>query len=211
MTRDSGVGGFSAKKPKQINLEKQQIERSSPLNLLGGHRWSDAAALEPELRHSILATEVGGELRACPPDDLMRAADMANIITLHSARPARPPRGRRMPAPPLDLAPIEVKSSESWRYQWHRLMLERDDLTRSEIAVCGALMHAFRIERGYAEIALSTLAAHAGCSRRSAITATQRLRDLGLIVAVNEGQRVRGQPTMATHRYRLTYRDRGVA
>jgi hypothetical protein len=70
MTRDSGVGGFWAKKPKQIKPENQQLGRSTPLNLLGGHRWPDAVSLEADLRRAILATEVGGELRACPPDDL---------------------------------------------------------------------------------------------------------------------------------------------
>jgi hypothetical protein len=137
---------------------------------------------------------------------------MAKVISLRTGRAVHLLRGRRKPAPLLDLAPIEVKSLKGWRYQWHRLMLERCDLTRSEIAVAGVLMHAYDGEtRHYAEIALTTLAHHAGCSRRAAISAVRRLRDLGLIVAVNEGQRNRGRLTMATHKYRLTYRARGVA
>jgi hypothetical protein len=135
---------------------------------------------------------------------------MANVISLRTSRPAHLRRGRRKPAPLLDLSRIEVKSSESWRYQWHRAVLERSDLTRSEIAICGVLMHAYDSLRQHAEIALTTLALRAGCSRRAAVTAIQRLRDLRLIVAVNEGQRQRGRPTMATHRYRLIYPDRGV-
>ena len=136
---------------------------------------------------------------------------MADVISLRTGRAVQLRRGRRKPATALDLAPIEVKSLEGWRYQWHRAILERGGLTRSEIAVAGVLMHAYDSVRQHAEIALTTLAYRAGCSRRAAITAVQRLRDLGLIVAVNEGQRLRGRPTMATHKYRLTYRDRGVA
>ena len=134
----------------------------------------------------------------------------ATVIPLRATRSVHLRRGRRKPAPQLDLAPIEVKSPEGWRYQWHRLILQRGDLTRSEIAVAGVLMHASDSVGQSAEIALTTLAKRAGCSRRAAVTVVLRLRDLGLIVAVNEGQRIRGQPTMATHRYRLTYRDRGV-
>ena len=129
----------------------------------------------------------------------------ATVIPLRATRSVHLRRGRRKHAPQLDLAPIEVKSPEGWRYQWHRLILQRGDLTRSEIAVAGVLMHASDSVRQCAEIALTTLANRAGCSRRAAVTVV-----LGLIVAVNEGQRIRGQPTMATHRYRLTYRDRGV-
>lgn len=134
----------------------------------------------------------------------------ATVIPLRATRSVHLRRGRRKLAPQLDLAPIEVKSPEGWRYQWHRLILQRGDLTRSEIAVAGVLMHASDSVRQCAEIALTTLAKRAGCSRRAAVTVVLRLRDLGLIVAVNEGQQIRGQPTMATHRYRLTYRDRGV-
>jgi hypothetical protein len=119
-------------------------------------------------------------------------------------------RGRRKPAPPVDLEPIYVKSAEAWRFQWHRAVLERADLSRSEIAVAGTLMHAYRTDRQYAEIALTTLAKHAGCSRRTAAAATRRLRILGLIAVLNEKARVRGRLTMATHRYRLIYRNRGV-
>ena len=134
----------------------------------------------------------------------------ANVIPLRAARSVQLRRGRRKPAPPLDLEPIEVKSWKGWRYQWHRAILQRGDLTRSEIAVAGVLMHAYDDVRQYAEIALTTLGKRAGCSRRAAVTAALRLRDFGLIVAVNEGRRIHGQPTMATYRYRLTYRDRGV-
>jgi hypothetical protein len=63
MTRDGGVGGFSAKKPNEINAKKQQTGRSTPLNLLSGYRWPDAASIEPELHRSIMAAEVGGEMR----------------------------------------------------------------------------------------------------------------------------------------------------
>jgi hypothetical protein len=134
-----------------------------------------------------------------------------NIVPLRKSAAANLWRGRRKPARPLDLPPIEVKSAESWRYQWHRAVLERRDLTRSEIAVAGALMDAYRVERGFAEISLTTLAHHAGCSRRTAIRATQRLRDLGLIDPLNAGERKPGRLTMATHQYRLIYRDRGRA
>jgi hypothetical protein len=136
---------------------------------------------------------------------------MPNVISLRTGRTVQLRRGRRKLAAPLDTTPIEIKSAEGWRYQWHRLILERGDLTRSEIAVAGVLMHAYDSVRQYAEIALTTLAKRAGCSRRAVVTAALRLRDLGLIVVVNEGQRNLGRPTMATHRYRLTYRDRGVA
>ena len=134
----------------------------------------------------------------------------ATVIPLRATRSVHLRRGRRKPAPQLDLAPIEVKSPEGWRYQWHRLILQRGDLTRSEIAVAGVLFHASDSVRQCAENSLTTHAKRARCSRRAAVTVVLRLRDLGLIVAVNEGQRIRGQPTMATHRYRLTYRDRGV-
>lgn len=133
------------------------------------------------------------------------------VVPLRQRRTTHLRRGRRKPAVPVDLPPIEVKSAASWRYQWHELVLERADLSRSEIAVAGALMHRFDGGKGYAEIGLSALAKRAGCSRRAAILATQRLRALGLIVAANEGARVRGRLAMATHRYRLIYRDRGVA
>ena len=125
-------------------------------------------------------------------------------------RRARLWRGRHKPPAPVNLEPIEVKSIESWRYEWHRAVLERPDLPRSEIAAAGALMHAYRSDRGYAEVALTTLARHAGCTRRAAITAVGRLRLLGLIEVINENQWARGRPTKATHRYRLIYRDRGV-
>lgn len=116
----------------------------------------------------------------------------ATVIPLRATRSVHLRRGRRKLAPQLDLAPIEVKSPEGWRYQWHRLILQRGDLTRSEIAVAGVLMHASDSVRQCAEIALTTLAKRAGCSRRAAVTVVLRLRDLGLIVAVNEGQRIRG-------------------
>jgi hypothetical protein len=119
-------------------------------------------------------------------------------------------RGRRKLMRPRELEPIEVKSAEGWRFQWHRAVLERADLSRSEIAVAGVLMHAYRPDRAFAEIALTTLAKHAGCSRRTAATAIGRLRELGLIDVLNENVRIRGRPTMATHRYRLIYRDRGI-
>jgi hypothetical protein len=131
------------------------------------------------------------------------------VIPLSPRRMLR--RGRRKPPPPRNLEPIEIKSAEGWRFQWHRALLQRADLSRSEIAAAGALMHAYRPDRGHAEIALTTLALHAGCTRRAAITAISRLRELGLIAVLNENVRVRGRLTMATHRYRLTYRDRGVA
>jgi hypothetical protein len=120
-------------------------------------------------------------------------------------------RGRRKPATPVDFEPIEIRSIDSWRYEWHRAVLQRCDLSRSEIAIAGALMHAYQSNRGYAEIALTTLALHAGCTRRAAITAIARLRGLGLIAVLNENVRVRGRRLMATHRYQLIYRDRGVA
>jgi len=131
------------------------------------------------------------------------------VIPLPTRRTLR--HGRHKPPQPRNLDPLEVTSVEAWRYQWHRALLQRADLSRSEIAVGGALMHAYRPERCYAEIALTTLALHAGCTRRTAITVIARLRDLGLIVVLNENVRVRGRLLMATHRYRLTYRDRGIA
>jgi hypothetical protein len=120
-------------------------------------------------------------------------------------------RGRRKPSPPIDFEPIEIKSAEGWRFQWHRAVLERADLSRSEIAIAGVLMHAYRPDRGHAEIALTTIANHAGCSRRTAATAISRLRKLGLVDVLNENVRIRGRRTMATHRYRLIYRGRGIA
>jgi hypothetical protein len=58
--RDSGVGGFSAKNPNKINSEIGRFARSTPLNLLGGHRWPDVMPIEPDLHRAILAAEVGG-------------------------------------------------------------------------------------------------------------------------------------------------------
>jgi hypothetical protein len=138
---------------------------------------------------------------------------MAPVVALHAPaqRQSRPPRRRRqlLPACPR----IEVKSLEGWRFQWHEEILRRSDLSRSEIAIAGVLMHAYRVDRGFAEIALTTLALRAGCSRRRAVAATKRLRSLGLIAVINEGERVRGRSTcatMATHRYHLVYLSRGV-
>jgi hypothetical protein len=132
------------------------------------------------------------------------------VVPLRKSTAANLWRGRRKPALPLDLPPIEVKSADGWRFQWHRAVLERRDLTRSEIAVAGILMHAYRVERHHAEIAIATLAKTLGCSRRTVISAVHRLRDLGLIAVANAGERIHGRPTMATHRYRLIYLDRGV-
>jgi hypothetical protein len=118
------------------------------------------------------------------------------------------PRGRRKPTLAA-LQPIAVRSAQGWRYQWHEEILKRSDLSRSEIAVAGALMHAFRSDRGYAEMGLRKLAENAGCSRSRAQLATQRLRALGLVVVVNERVRACGRQ-LATHRYRLVYLSRGV-
>jgi hypothetical protein len=70
-------------------------------------------------------------------------------------------------------------------------------------------MHAFRVDRGFAEIGLGTLARRAGCSRSVACMATRRLREKGLIAVVNEGER-RPDGSLATCRYQLIYASRGV-
>ena len=114
----------------------------------------------------------------------------ATVIPLRATRSVHLRRGRRKPAPQLDLAPIEVKSPEGWRYQWHRLILQRGDLTRSEIAVAGVLMHASDSVRQCAEIALTTLAKRAGCSRRAAVTVVLRLREANESAANRRWRRI---------------------
>jgi len=106
--------------------------------------------------------------------------------------------------------PIEVKSAESWRYQWHEEILKRWDLTaRSEIAVAGVLMHEYRVEKGFAEIGRARIARQAGCTRSVACEAITRLRERGLIAVTNAGQR-KPDGSLAIYRYRLIYASRGV-
>src|SRR5437588_442766 len=122
----------------------------------------------------------------------------------------RQPPKRRAPAAADWGPPIVVKSAEAWRYQWHEEVLKRWDLkSRSLVAVAGVLMHAYRVDRGYAEIGLAQLAERAGCSRSTASAATMLLRRKGLIEVLNEGQR-KPDLSLETCRFRLTYLDRDV-
>jgi hypothetical protein len=105
--------------------------------------------------------------------------------------------------------PIEIKQAAHWRYQWHEEVLKRWDLSRSQIAVAGVLMHAFNPNLGFAEIGLSKLAARAGCSRAVASRATHRLRALGLLAVLNENVR-KPSRSLETCRYSLVYEARGV-
>lgn len=116
---------------------------------------------------------------------------------------------RAMKAARVIREPIEPKSAEHWRFQWHEEVLKRRDLLRSEIAICGVLMHQYDVRRGIAEIGLAKLAARSGCSRATAANATQALRALGLIGVENEGVRTKKR-THETCRYRLIYRAVGV-
>jgi hypothetical protein len=117
------------------------------------------------------------------------------------------PRGRKPDAEWLQ--PIEIKQAAHWRYQWHEEILKRWDLSRSQIAVAGVLMHAFNSTLGYAEIGLSKMAARAGCSRAVASRATHRLRSLGLLAVLNENVR-KPNRSLETYRYSLIYETRGV-
>lgn len=139
------------------------------------------------------------------------AGQQMNVVPLRKSTTANLCRGRRKHPPPIDLPPLEVKSAEGWRYQWHRLVLERRDLAPSEKIAAGALMHAYQVKRGYAEIALTTLAQHSGFSRGAIITAVNGLRALGLVDVANAGAHQRGSKIRAVNRYRLIYRARGVA
>lgn len=124
---------------------------------------------------------------------------------------SQPPR-RTTFAPPCE--PIEIKSAEHWRFQWHEEILTRPDLSRSEVAIAGVIMHRFRADRDYAEIGLTALAKAAGCSRDTARTAAKRMRGLGLLSVLNEGVRKpskQGRPgELETSRYRPIYTTRGV-
>jgi hypothetical protein len=132
---------------------------------------------------------------------------MAAVVSLYRPQPS-PPKRRKIAAPAIS-EPITIKSAAGWRYQWHEEILKRFDLSRSEIAVAGVLMHHFHVGKGYAEIGLSALAKKAGCSRNRASIATQRLRSLGLLVVINEGVRRPGR-ALATCRYQLVYLARGI-
>lgn len=105
--------------------------------------------------------------------------------------------------------PIEVKSAEHWRFQWHEEVLKRSDLPRSSIAVAGVLMHRYRPERGYAEIGSANLAKQAGCWPSTAKKAIAQLEKLGLVVVINRGSRS-PDGSLAPHQYRLTYISRGA-
>jgi hypothetical protein len=134
---------------------------------------------------------------------------MADVVvplpTKHRRRPT-PPRRRQLPNVPKE--PLELKSLEHWRFQWHEEILKRRDLSRSEIAVAGVLMHKYRPDRGYAEISLGALARGAGCSRDRVRVATRQLREAGLVIVINEG--ARNGRTFQTGKYRLVYLARGV-
>ena len=106
-------------------------------------------------------------------------------------------------------APIEIRSSESWRFQWHEEVLKRHDLRRGPIAVAGVLMHTFDIRKGYAEIGYARLGQQAGCSRSTAASAIKKLGTAGLVRVLNRGQRL-ADGSLAPHRYDLIYVSRGV-
>jgi hypothetical protein len=103
-----------------------------------------------------------------------------------------------------------VKSADGWRFQWHEEILKRWDLARSEIAVAGVLMHRYEAVKGFAEIGLDQLAKRSGCARSTVSKATRTLRTKGLVAVTNEGQR-KSDGSLATCRYRLIYRSRGVS
>lgn len=117
------------------------------------------------------------------------------------------PRAR--PPDPEWSTPYQVTNAEHWRHVWHEQILKRWDLSRSDIAVAGVLMHAYNIERAHARIGLARIAVRAGCSRSMAQRATKNLQERGLVKIQNAGTRTKdGQ--LATHEYRLTYESRGV-
>jgi hypothetical protein len=132
---------------------------------------------------------------------------MSEIARLHP----RPPPKRKRQRPDSWGEPLEVKSAISWRFQWHREVLKRWDLSRrTDVAVAGVLMHEFgNRNRWFAELSFNALAERAGCSRRQAIRSVIRLRDKGLLKVTNEGARDRfGHQEV--NRYVLIYKDRGV-
>jgi hypothetical protein len=65
---DTGVGGFCPKNASAINAEKLGSARLTPLNLLGGFRWSGATPIEPALWRAIVRAEIGGPPRAVVGD-----------------------------------------------------------------------------------------------------------------------------------------------
>ena len=159
-----------------------------------------------------------GEVLAPPATSLRQAARTVTDDLRAKAASGRPverkravqrisPRRRKPDAEWVQ--PIEVKQAAHWRYQWHEEILKRWDLSRSEIAVAGVLMHAFNSTLGYAEIGLNKMAARAGCSRAVASRATRRLRSLGLLAVLNENVR-KPNRSLETCRYSLVYEARGV-
>jgi hypothetical protein len=137
----------------------------------------------------------------------------AKVVRLQTPKRigAQPPR-RSLDVHPSE--PIEIRSAEHWRFQWHEEVLKRRDLSRSEIAIAGVIMHRFKPDRDCAEVGLTALAKAAGCSRDTARTASKRLRELGLLAVLNEGVRKRskqGRPgELETSRYSPIYKSRGV-
>ena len=106
----------------------------------------------------------------------------SNVIPL---RRTPPPTRKKRQQPETWGPPIEIKSAESWRYQWHREILKRWDLNRTDLAVASALMHAFQAKGWGARIGYDIIAERAGCSKREAIRSSVKLRDLGLIKVRN--------------------------
>jgi hypothetical protein len=141
------------------------------------------------------------------PDPRTLATSVA-MLTRPSSR--QPPRRLKI-ASECDWGPrIEIKSAEYWRFQWHEEILKRWDLSRSEVAISGVLMHAYRTDRGFAEIGLNLIAMRAGCSRSTASKATMRLRSSGLIAIQNEHRRD-SDGSLEIYRYRLIYKSRGIS
>lgn len=106
--------------------------------------------------------------------------------------------------------PIVVKTLLAWRFQWHEEVLKRWDLPRGAIAVAGALMHAYRVQKGCAELSISLIALAAGCARSTVVAALKMLRNAGLIAVLNEGVRRRGSKAVEAHKYELIYTSRDI-
>jgi hypothetical protein len=134
----------------------------------------------------------------------------ATMNVVHMRPHHRAPVKRKRELPDTWGPKIEIKSAASWRFQWHREILKRWDLTRRpEIAVAGVLMHAFQIKGWFSELSFGQLAERAGCSRREAQRAVIKLRENGLIKVGNQGARDR-TGRQQTNRYVLIYRCRGI-
>ena len=69
LSADTAVGCFPPKNTNDINILQGRHAQSTPVHLAGaGHRWPNAAPLDPALRRAILRAEIGGQFRRPPQE-----------------------------------------------------------------------------------------------------------------------------------------------